>query len=115
MTNLRLFEAKALAKALNDSGYAVSARTVQRWKAGQQPHPQDLAAIERVLNVKKETLPAWAEALDAKVTATHATVERVAEMLAAMAAAQGSGPNPPLVDDPGDARAGTRPRGKLGR
>ena len=67
---VELFEGKALAAALRDSGYDVSDRTVQRWKAGEiAPKPQDVAAIRRVLGVHENDplKPEWVEGVEDKL------------------------------------------------
>ena len=77
---LRVFEAKALARALTEAGHAVSERTVQRWKAGKtKPKPQDIQAIRRVIRLPdatKEPPPEWAREL------ADQTARRVIEALA---------------------------------
>jgi hypothetical protein len=66
---IRLFEGKALAAALRDSGWDVSTRTVQRWTSGEiKPRPQDLAAVRRLVvgelgETKEAAPPEWARRL----------------------------------------------------
>lgn len=72
---LRIFEGKALAKALTDAGYQLSEATAQRWIRGATaPKPQDIRAIRELVgamlpDTTKAAPPWWAERLLAGVMA----------------------------------------------
>jgi hypothetical protein len=68
---LRIFEGKALAKALTDAGYQLSEATAQRWIRGATtPKPQDIRAIRELVGAmlpdttKEAAPPEWAERLE---------------------------------------------------
>lgn len=98
----------------------VTRTTVSDWAHLADPPPARVVQVRELLLEalgRKEAAPPDDPMgrLDAKVTATQEAVERIGEMLAALAASLGSSPSLPPGGGSADAQAGTRPRDKRGR
>ena len=81
---IRAFNAKELYRLLVavEDYHPPGPKTVQRWRRDEaRMDPQDVDAVRRLLGVKKDPLPDWAEGLEKRVAATQAAVERLVAWL----------------------------------